>query len=68
MMKLDELLTMRSQCMKLKQMRMRSRHYCSSLVFSPGQTEEPGGGEETFSFEDELGQDKFGTVQNKPGN
>ena len=38
-----------------------------SLVFSPCQTEKPGGGGFVSTFEDELGQDKFGTVQNKPG-
>ena len=36
------------------------------LVLSPCQTEKPSGGEETFTFEAELGQDKFRTVENKP--
>ena len=40
----------------------------SLVKVSPCQTEEPGGGEETFSLEAELGQDKLGTVENKPEN
>ena len=37
-------------------------------ILSPWQTQKPGRGKKTFTIEDELGQDKLGTVENKPEN
>ena len=39
-----------------------------TLILLPRQTQKPGRGKKTFTIEDELGQDKLGTVENKPEN
>ena len=39
-----------------------------TLILSPRQTQKPGRGKKTFTIEDELGQDKLSTVEDKSEN